>query len=385
MYFWCPPYGACAGLPSDMDGTVLAKTFSFIAGATPYNENFCTRGLVSHAVGLPDQLTDIVCFTRSDVERIGALLARNGTRVVAVSNHKIRARVAGNPAELRHIPGVKIVDFARSAILAGTTLHQAMGISYAQDDTTLRGNGQVMAFADTGLDNGANNDGIHPDFRGRIRTITSWPINDSWSAYVANPQDDDGPADVSSGHGTHVAGVAAGSGARSKGRHRGIAPEAQIVFQAIEQYTEILSDAGDGLSSGHYLNGRPLDLRELFHEARDFGARIHVNAWGDPLGGAYSDDCYETDDFLFKNQDAVILFAAGNDGADPDGDREINPQSLYAPASAKNVIAVGATEGPLKGVGIRGTWAVFDSERKQFVTRKDREHYLISGIFESLP
>ena len=51
---------------------------------------------------------------------------------------------------------------------------------------------------------------------------------------------------------------------------------------------------------------------------------------------------HETDLFLREHTDAVVICAAGNDGADLDGNRRIDDGGIYAPASAKNTIAVGA-------------------------------------------
>ena len=206
----------------------------------------------------------------------------------------------------------------------------------------LDGRGEIVAVADTGLDSGVDGPDLHQDFRGRIAFLTSWPINPSWSDYVTTPGHDDGAADLNTGHGTHVAGLAVGDGSASQGAHRGVAPGARLVFQAMEQYCDIKAAAQAQVRPGYYLSGRPLDIRQLFQQARDQGARIHVNSWGDPAAGAYTNDCFEADLFLHENPDAVILFAAGNDGADRDQDGRIDPGSLYAPASAKNTIAIGA-------------------------------------------
>ncbi|HEX6747716.1 MAG TPA: S8 family serine peptidase [Longimicrobium sp.] len=378
--FWCPRFGACLRLPEGMDADALRAGFPFIVGAQPYLQEHCSRGLDEASdhprAVVPPDLYDVVCFSREDRERVVQELREMGMEVLDASSSKLRVRWTGDPAAIRDVVGVKLVDPARVPVTVQTataaapaTTADALGLSGA--DPALTGSGQVIAVADTGLDVGADGAGLHPDFRGRLRFIRSWPINPSWGPFVKAPGADDGPADRNSGHGTHVAGLAAGGGAL-EARHRGTAPGAGLVFQSIEQYTDIRSDYAARIPSGYYLSGRPLDLRALFREAREQGARIHVNSWGDPAQGKYTDDCYEADLFLRENPDAVVLFAAGNDGCDRDGDRLRDGGTLYAPASAKNVVAVGATEGAASGVGIRGSWGDMDASVQRYRNPADR-------------
>ncbi|MBV9110851.1 MAG: S8 family serine peptidase, partial [Gemmatimonadetes bacterium] len=377
--FWCPRFGACMALPAGMDGAALHAAFPFVAGAQPYLEEHCSRGLEAQsgkAVAPPD-LYDLVCFSREDRERVVDELKAMGVEVLDASSSKVRVRYQGDLQALRDIVGVKIVDPARipitlqtAAAAAPATTAGALGLA-GGGAAGLTGRGQVIAIADTGLDSGAADTTLHADFRGRVRFLRSWPVNPSWAPFVTRPASDDGPADRNSGHGTHVAGLAAGAGAL-EGAHRGVAPDAELVVQALEQYTEIAPAYLGRISTGFYLSGRPLDLRELFREARAQGARIHVNSWGDPAQGRYTDDCYEADLFLRENPDAVVLFAAGNDGCDKDGDRLRDTGSLYAPASAKNVITIGATEGAASGIGVRGTWGDMDPAFDRYRSTADR-------------
>jgi hypothetical protein len=84
-------------------------------------------------------------------------------------------------------------------------------------------------------------------------------------------------------------------------------------------------------------------------DAYNAGARISNNSWGAPgTDGSYDIDS-QTEDVLVRdaepsgsshpaagNQEMVIVFAAGNSGP--------NPQTVSSPATAKNVISVGAGE-----------------------------------------
>jgi hypothetical protein len=135
------------------------------------------------------------------------------------------------------------------------------------------------------------------------------------------------------GHGTHVCGSVLGDlTARDGTIIRGAAPAARLVMQSV-------------LDSSGGLGGLPDDLHDLFLPPyRDDDARIHTNSWGGAAEGAYTANSSEVDDFVANHRDCVICFAAGNDGKDVAGTGVVAPGSVGSPATAKNCIAVGATE-----------------------------------------
>ena len=128
------------------------------------------------------------------------------------------------------------------------------------------------------------------------------------------------------------------------------------MFQAIEDFAHIdWSCALAGLTDDWYLIGLPEDLTEIFDQSYGAGARIHSNSWGDPsVPGDYTIDSANADAFVWNNPQLAILFSAGNSGRDTDcdfcpGDGEVNPGSISPPATAKNVITVGASENDRDG------------------------------------
>jgi serine protease AprX len=381
--FWAPPFGACLTLPAGMAPAAL-RGFPFLAGAVAYTQALCRRDVRPQsdrervATGMPDGLVDVVCFGRAATPRVEEQLRRLNIPILSSSSSKIRVQFTGDLATLRNLEGVKIADAARAPIPLGAEAGPAQRSSPAPAVVpNFDGRGEVIAIADTGLDGGVNDAALHRDFQGRIELLANWPTNSSWTPFLAATGIADDAADRNSGHGTHVAGLALGDGAISAGRHRGAAPGARLVFQALEQFCSVKPAFANQIRSGFYLSGRPLDLRELFRQARERGARIHVNSWGDPAHGAYTDDCFEADLFLRENPDAIILFAAGNDGADTDGDGRFDRGSLYAPATAKNVLTIGATEGA-EAVGLRRTWGELDPNGQRFRNAFDRQA-LVSG------
>jgi hypothetical protein len=185
----------------------------------------------------------------------------------------------------------------------------------------LTGAGQIVAVADTGCDTGDLAD-LHADLAGRVVAAYGW-TNDVCESGASW-------ADLQS-HGTHVCGSILGGGAKSSGQYKGMAPEARLVVQGC---WETLC----GLPSGH--------LQDLFGQAYDAGARIHSDSWGygPDTAGYYVWGAVDADDYMWTNQNFLILFAAGNYGSDTNADGVVDPGSVNPPGTAKNVLCVGAAE-----------------------------------------
>ncbi len=247
----------------------------------------------------------------------------------------------------KHVPRLQN-DVARLAIGKGVVTNNPGGLG-------LSGKGEVVAVADTGLDTGDPNT-IHLDFRGRIQDITSFSIAPSFASYVTNPGADDGPDDRYSGHGTHTSGSVLGDGARAQALGlkpiQGMAPEAKLVFQAIEQtpvWTQqmklyFLQQGQQPPTSGLY--GIPDNLEDLFSAAYAKGARIHSNSWGGGDPGDYGAQSESVDRFMWNNRDFLVVIAAGNDGKEITGGNTIALGSVTPPGTSKNCLTVGASENP---------------------------------------
>jgi len=173
----------------------------------------------------------------------------------------------------------------------------------------LNGSGQLIAVADTGIDHD------HGDFGNRI------------DAKVDVVNDGGKTGDKWSGHGTHVACTVLGDG--TQGGYAGVAPQAELYFQAMED-----DDDGSFYSPS---------ITSLLGNAYSAGARIHSNSWGSfgaSAQGAYTSESEDVDDkantydrYYNGYQGLSIVFAAGNDGP--------NSGTVTSPATAKNPITVG--------------------------------------------
>lgn len=286
-------------------------------------------------------------FPGCDLSRVISQIESFGCRVESSLAGRLRSHLRIS-AEKSRIPAIARLDDVewiepfRPFVLAGGKGREAR---LAQPDIQVRilnapavwergltGAGQVLAICDTGLDVGVNGTPIHDDFEGRIEAAYALGRPDLWN-------DPDG-------HGTHVAGTAVGNGTLSDGEFRAPAYESRLVFQS------------GYVSDEDPLGGVPVNLYDLFEQVYlETPARIHSNSWGSPDRSAYSLFSTQTDEFVWEHKDFLLIFAAGNDGVDAEGDGVIDPGSLYSPATAKNCIAVGASENVRSAGGLSEyTW-----------------------------
>lgn len=279
-----------------------------------------------------------------------------GSTVTTVSFAPGDADILIKLGQLAHVHGVRSIEPYTLRQLRNNVAVGLMGAQEVIDPTGLglSGRGEIVGVADSGLDTGEPTT-IHPDFAGRIAAIRSWPVASDWGTVATNVGADDGPADTRSGHGTHVAGSICGDGRTSLAVQadavRGLACEARLVFQAIEQrvqwttaYRQEYYRQYRRYPPEYGLAGLPVDLTVLYQQAYDAGVRIHNNSWGGGEYGAYDDYSEAVDRFLWEHKDFVILFAAGNDGVDRNRDGAVDEGSITPPGTAKNCITVGAAE-----------------------------------------
>lgn len=101
-------------------------------------------------------------------------------------------------------------------------------------------------------------------------------------------------------------------------------------------------------SSAPLANGsNPLnDVEAVLQQAFDVGERVHWIGWGVADAGSCSVDSHAIDRFVWEHPEMLVVAAAGNAAVDVNpADGVADPGSIGSPATAKNVLSVGAAEG----------------------------------------
>ncbi|MBV9791828.1 MAG: S8 family serine peptidase, partial [Chloroflexi bacterium] len=284
----------------------------------------------------------------ADAGQAAAAIARTNAQVLGRQGNYLL--VGADSAQLDALAQVVDVAWVENFLLPEK--HDQYGAGGIMGSNTANalgydGSTQTVAVADTGIGGGTAAT-AHPDIpSSRVTAVYNWPgTTDSCFQTIV----DDGAQDVDSGHGTHVAGSVLSDGDAS-GNNKGTAPAAKLVFQATENWvrTSSLCKNFYGYLDDYYLTGLPLDLRQLFQQAYSAGARIHANSWGSAAAGDYTANSANADDFIWNNRDMTITFSAGNEGTDANANGVIDNDSTGSPATAKNVITIGASENDRQG------------------------------------
>ncbi|MFS8200955.1 S8 family peptidase [Streptomyces sp. CWNU-52B] len=163
------------------------------------------------------------------------------------------------------------------------------------------GKGTKIAVLDTGVDS------THPDLQNKVVAEKNFST----------------AADASDkfGHGTHVASIAAGTGAKAAGTYKGVAPGADLLNG------KVLDDNGFGDDSG-ILAGM------------DWAAEQGADVVNLSLGGGDTPDIDPLEaqvNKLSKEKGILFAIAAGNDG-------EFGEQTIGSPGSAEAALTVGAVD-----------------------------------------
>ena len=253
------------------------------------------------------------------------------------------ARINQTLVSLNKDTNILWVDFLRPMHVSNVEAIKATTGQYFGHES---GKNVIITIADTGLDtkhcmfsDPANLVGYHTLYGHRTRSIIHRAAKFQHSrvkAYISVEYGVNGTdlvtdkVDTDGGHGTHVAGSAAGSGCN------GVTSGAKLII--VDMYNS--SNTDDYLAV-------PDLLTPTMHLVYAMGSRIFSNSWGSS-DRFYTSYEYELDRFVLQHPDFICIFAAGNDGDDTG--------TVGSPGSAKNCITVGATLNTYESFYREGKW-----------------------------
>lgn len=223
-------------------------------------------------------------------------------------------------------------------------VHSLIGVDGARA-VGIRGSDVIVGITDSGLY--LNHDQFDQDSRSIFDSADTSARKVVY--YNAWADDSDQSDSGTCGHGTHVAGILAGSSFSGAHDNLGIADQARIAFMDIGTQ----SAACAGQSGCAVQLATPAKASDLLESQRSVGAKIFSFSWGTP-GSDYSAQARDLDDFIYQNPDVLVVVAAGNSGESADSG------TISSPSGAKNVISVGASLNAADSFGDVACPAVFN-------------------------
>jgi subtilisin family serine protease len=231
-------------------------------------------------------------------------------------------------AQYKNLPFARIWKNTQKRALLETSTHTVQAHT-AQLGYGATGRGISWAILDTGIN--AN----HPHFYNYKNIVQQWDCTQVGEPPAGNATD-------RNGHGTHVAGIIAGTGRDEHETLRGMAPEAKLHIY------KVLDDEGFGNDSwiikalDHIASVNDSSPNLVIH-----GVNLSLGGSFDPTvyGCGHSPICRELR--RLWRQGVVVCIAAGNEGRilieTLDGSAEVNLDlSIGDPANLEDAIAVGS-------------------------------------------
>jgi uncharacterized repeat protein (TIGR01451 family) len=346
---YLPDNSYFASVPARVQGADLQaagmRWAGAIYGADKTSESIRTHGFGAWALRAGDRVdVRVSCFADADLGDVSAAIAALGGETLSTAEELHRITASIPTAVFDQVTGLDDVRWVEEVPPPPKRSNDGSRLNVQADVVqaapyNLTGNGVALGIWD-----GGSVDQFHDDFAGRITIGQPSTVDD---------------------HATHVAGTMAGSGALSASRGgspnqwRGMAPGARIISYDFN---------GDVITE----HNTPINTH---------GIVLSQNSWGFVIDSFFFDNCYLYGDYssLAPDFDEIVtgvygrgisvIFAAGNDRSSGDcglnngPPNYVNYRSLGPPATAKNIIAVGAINSDNSTITEFSSWGPVDDGR----------------------
>ena len=307
------------GLVRDDGAVVYINGVEFVRDNMPTG-TITNQTRASRDISLRSEETTFVWYT------VPASLLKNGENVIAVEVHQSAPNSDDLSFNLEVGAWSTCIDCINTTILSGAYAQSVRATTLWNGTARLQGQGVTIAVIDSGIaphydsQNGLMSDRVLK----RVNFVSTQPSVDDLN-----------------GHGSHIAGIIAGNGAKSGGAYVGLAPNANLIDVRVtdDQGSGTMSNVVAGIQwvydnrSAYNIRVANLSLNSTVAES------YHVS----PLNAAL--------EILWFNGVTVVV-SAGNNGSTANG-------ILYPPANDPFVITVGAADD-------RGTTAIADDLMPSF-------------------
>ena len=355
-----PTRSLAAGLATLLAGTVSSAALAQATIGPDLQDTLAT-------LGGAESVQVVVTFDGSDPLDAGDVAALEGVGVSGLTMQALPMAgviaTKAQVAEIAALPDVRSVYLNAPMTYFNEEARALTGVDRMERDGNLR-TAQGLPYSGKGVGVLINDSGIdatHPDVALGSKTVQNVLAQTNLNAvsgllpvtWTENVPD----TDIGSGHGTHVAATAAGTGAASGGAHAGTARGADLIGYGSGGVVLVL----DGLGGFDYA------LVNQF--------RYNIRVINNSFGGSGTKDAFDPDNpysvasKILADRGIVTVFAAGNSGA---GEGTIGGTYIKSPW----VVAVGAgnKDGTLadfssRGVPNAGGTATVDGETFAWVDR----------------
>jgi len=223
------------------------------------------------------------------------------------------------------------------------------------------GSGVTIVVADTGID------ATHPDLDYLEKVIENKKADVDGQPWVELPNTDN-----VFGHGTHCAGIAAGSGEASAGLRRGVAPGASLI----------------GLGIGDPWETNEVGAFDWIYEhaapPNPYNIRVMTNSWGyESVDENWKDAVIQASQRMTYERNVVVTFAASNDG----GDGSESRTNIYGNSPGMISVAASYREGGgIAGFSSRGdrtdnsTWPDIAAPGVEIWAARDTTGFIVNAV-----
>ncbi len=266
---------------------------------------------------------EVIVKYHGDLEKVAA--AVNATAEILNDNYAILTLPLRELTQLYQYDEIEYIELPKNItyVLRENLNYACISSVQREDSFALSGNGTAVGIVDSGIDY------THPDFRnadGSSRILSLWdqtisgnPPNGFANGTVYTKSDLDAalsaedayavlPSRDTIGHGTAVAGIAAGNGRTSEGIEKGVAPEAALIVVK-------LGHSGNTAFTRSTQIMRAIKF--VYDTAEALGLPLSVNlSYGSNDGSHDGNSLFEQYiDSVAQRWKSVLCVASGNEGS----------------------------------------------------------------------